>query len=73
MTLDDWDEKMGKHLQLIEQGADIAARHARLLAGKPEFMTLAEGELIVVRSVLESALAKVIEAQRVYEAKEVVT
>jgi hypothetical protein len=69
MTLVEWDQTVGKNLQFIEAGAEMAARHARMLPFKPAFETKAKEELTAARKVLESALGSILAAEAVYEAK----
>jgi hypothetical protein len=69
MHIDDWRQQISKPLQFIEIGAEMAARHARMLPGRPEWETKAEAELIATRKVLEDALENVIAAQEVYASK----
>ena len=69
MTLEDWDKKIGPRLQLIEAGAAMAERHVRALQVRPGFDTLAQDELQKVREALESALAKIVNAQNIYHDK----
>jgi hypothetical protein len=66
MNLADWEKKVSPHLQFIEAGAQMAARHARALPLRPGFESLAEDELRKVREVLQSALTQVIVAQAAY-------
>jgi hypothetical protein len=70
MTLFDYDLTVKPHLQFIEAGAAMVARHARALPVKPGFETAAECLLADARKVLESALASIIEAEAMYAAKE---
>jgi hypothetical protein len=69
MTLSDWRANVSSHLQFIEAGAEMAARHARMLPCRADFQTVAQDELAATRKVLETALAKIIAAEFVYEAK----
>jgi hypothetical protein len=69
MDLQDWDVKVKPHLHFIEAGAEMAARHARLLLIRPDFTTHAQDELVQARQVLESALTTIKTAQEAYEAK----
>lgn len=69
MNLFDYDLNIKPHLNFIEAGASMAARHARLLVSRPEFRTKAQDELAETRKVLESALASINVAERAYEAK----
>lgn len=69
MSLDDWDRNVRPHLQFISAGAEMSARHARLLLAKPDFETLAGDDLRKVRMTLETALACVTAAEAIMEAK----
>lgn len=69
MTLIEYDQTIGRNLQFIEAGAEMAARHARALIAKPAFETKAQDELAEARTVLEAALQKIIAAQTAYESK----
>lgn len=71
MELSEWREKVSKHLQFIEAGAQMTVRHAEMLPLKPSFETKAEDELVKARAVLEGALANIIAAQAVYANKPV--
>ena len=66
MNLAEWNEKISPHLNFIEAGAQMAARHARQLVMRPDFESLAEDELRKTREVLQAALSKVIIAQADY-------
>lgn len=66
MNLADWEQKVSPHLQFIEAGASMAARHARQLVLRPDFESLAEDELRKTREVLQAALSNVIIAQAAY-------
>jgi uncharacterized membrane protein YfbV (UPF0208 family) len=67
MTLEDWDQKVSPHLQFIEAGAAMAARHARQLVAKPDFDSLAEDELDKAFRVLAAALDQIITARKAYK------
>lgn len=69
MTLEDYDKEVRPHLNFIQAGAEMAARHARALAVRPSFETKAEDQLHEARKVLESALASVIDAEVAFENK----
>jgi len=69
MTLQDWDTKVRPHLNFIRSGAEMAARHARQLPLRPAFESRAQDELAEARTVLETALQKIIAAQAAYESK----
>lgn len=71
MTLSEYDLRVKPHLNLIEAGAEMAARHARSLPFKPGFTTKAQDELAETRTVLENALANIIAAQAIYSNKPV--
>jgi hypothetical protein len=69
VTLEQWRASVSPHLNFIEAGAEMAARHASALPLKPTFPTHAQDELAKTRAVLEAALANIIKAQSVYESK----
>jgi hypothetical protein len=69
MTLEEWDSAVKPHLQKIECGAELAARHARELPVKPNFASNAQHELQQARQTLEKALADIVAAELAYEAK----
>lgn len=69
MTLVEHDLKVKPHLEFIEAGASMAARHARALPHKMAFTTHAQDELAEARRVLENALAMIVAAEAEYEAK----
>lgn len=69
MTLAEHDVKVKPHLNFIEAGAEMVARHTRALPFKMAFTTHAQDELAETRKVLESALATITAAEAEYEAK----
>jgi hypothetical protein len=69
-TMSRWYFDISKHLQLIEAGAEMAARHAGRLVAKPNFETLAEDELAKAERILEKALQDVREARAKYGSKD---
>lgn len=71
MTLSEYDQRIKPRLELIAAGAEMAARHVRLLPYKPGFTTTAEDELAETRSALEAALQNIIAAQAIYAGKPV--
>lgn len=69
MTLEEHREKIQPHLILITAGAEMAARHVRMLPHKMPYPTHAADELAETRQTLETALEKIKAAQAEYEAK----
>jgi len=67
MTLEDWDKNVSHHLQFIEAGASMAARHAAALPVRPGFETLAEDELDKAFKSLAKALDQIITARKAYQ------
>jgi hypothetical protein len=41
LTLEEWDDRVGRHLRMIEAGSEICENHARQLLGLPDFETRA--------------------------------
>lgn len=69
LSLQDYDEAVKPHLNYIEAGAEMAARHARALKVRPNFDTKAAAQLQETRRVLEHALAEIDAAQSTYNNK----
>lgn len=69
MPLSEWDKRVAPHLQFITSGAQMAARHARMLPVRPGFQSYAEDELAQCRQVLTEALAEIERAQAEYQCK----
>lgn len=69
MTLSQWDKDVRPHLHLIEAGAEMAARHVRMLPVRPNFESIAESDLAEARTVLQNALARIIAAQATFQSK----
>ena len=69
MTLEQWDADVGRHLQMIEAGAEIVARHARALAGMPEWQTRAMDELQLAERIMSRALVRLATARQILENK----
>lgn len=69
LPLDEYHEYVGRHLEMIEAGAEMTARHANQMMQKPSFLTKAECHLDRAEEVLEAALAKVREARSIYQHK----
>jgi hypothetical protein len=66
LSLAEWDERIGKHLHGIEAGADMCLRHAHQMAFRPDFETLALGDLERAEKTLEAALRKIRSAAMLY-------
>jgi hypothetical protein len=69
MPLAEWDQRVAPHLQFIISGAQMAARHARMLPVRPGFQSYAEDELASCRRVLADALEEIVKAQAEYQRK----
>lgn len=67
IPLADWEASVRPHLDFIEAGASMAARHARALSRRPGFESLAEDELRRTREALQRALSDVMAAQDAYQ------
>ena len=66
-TLEEWNRTVKPHLDFIAAGAEMAARHARMLPVRGDWRSLSQDELEATRKVLETALAKIIAAEVHYE------
>lgn len=71
LPLEQYRQRVGHHLDLIEAGAEMTARHVRYLDRRPMFDTNAQIELDHAEAVLERALAKVRAAKAAYDSKPV--
>lgn len=71
LPLDEYRDRVGHHLDMIEAGANMTARHVRTLDRRPSFDTRARGELDSLEATLERALAKVRDAKAGYDSKPV--
>lgn len=69
LPLDEYRQRVGHHLELIEAGAEMAARHVRALDRRPAFDARAREELDCTEMVLEQALSKVRAAKVAFEQK----
>lgn len=69
LTLLEYDEQVGRHLEMIEAGAEICERHSRQLLEMPDFETRAADDLARATSTLARALARVVAARRMMEGK----
>jgi hypothetical protein len=69
MPLDQWDHSVGYHLQMIEAGAEMCARHTERLPLRPDFRSLAEEEMRQCEAALLHALTNVRLALAAYGAK----
>lgn len=65
----EYNTKVKKHLELIEAGAEMTARHARAIDRQPCFQTRARSELDQTEATLERALAHVRAAKATYDRK----
>lgn len=66
LTLEEWDEKVGRHLHMIEAGAEICESHARQLIGLPDFdlrVTDSMERAAVILGMIVNALARLEQAK----------
>lgn len=66
-TLEEWNAKVKPHLDFIAAGAEMAARHARLLPVRGWWRSSSQDELETARKVLEAALAEIAAAEVHFE------
>ena len=71
VAMENWDRDISHHLQMIQAGAEMAARHANQLVGRPNFATLAQDQLAATEVILQTALQKVSDAIVNYGSKPV--
>jgi hypothetical protein len=70
LSLEEWDELVGRHLQLIEAGAEICERHAKQLMGMPDWQTRAAQDVARVERLLSSALTTIVRTRQEMERKQ---
>jgi coenzyme F420-reducing hydrogenase alpha subunit len=66
LTLEQWDEMVGRHLRMIEAGAEICESHALQLLGMPDFETRAADSMeraVLTLTMISDALAKLTKAK----------
>lgn len=71
IPLDEWHQRVAKHLDLIEAGAMMCARNARQLPLRPVDKTTAEASLEECEAALRNALIMIRRALAVYRGKPV--
>jgi len=71
LPLDQWDAKVKPHLHGIAAGADMCARHAEQMFLRPNFESLAAGDLEHIEQILIAALEKIHLAQAIYRGKKI--
>jgi hypothetical protein len=69
LPLEEWDELIGRHLQLIEAGAEICENHAKQLFGVPEWETRAADQLDKAERLISSALLRLNKAKQEMKGK----
>jgi hypothetical protein len=69
LTLEEWDDLIGRHLHMIEAGAEICESHAKQLMGIPEWETRALSKLMVAEKLVSHALTRLAQARQHMERK----
>lgn len=69
MTLDDWTHGVAHHLRMIKSDAKDIVNHASAMRSRPDFYTMAEGELQMCRDVLAGVLAQIDQAIKIIREK----
>ena len=72
MDLEEYDKKVGTHLDFIRHGTEMVVRHISHLEERPDFITLAEDELAQGISLIEESLDRLREAHKNYLSKPVI-
>lgn len=70
LTLEQWDALIGRHLQLIEAGAEICENHAKQLFGLPDWETRSADKLLLVERLLNNALMRIAKARQEMDRKQ---
>lgn len=69
LPLEEYRQRVGHHLDLIEAGAEMTVRHVLALDRRPAFDTRAQAELDHAERVIETALLKIRSAKKSYAGK----
>jgi hypothetical protein len=69
LTLKEWDYLVGRHLHLIEAGAEMCERHATQLLGTPEWETRAMERVEEAERALVGALVRLNRARDLMKEK----
>lgn len=69
MSISEYDQTIKPHLTAAQEYAYRATREISRLPARPAFFTLAQDELAQARKSLEGALATVMAAEALFEAK----
>jgi hypothetical protein len=72
LTLQEWDELIGRHLHMIEAGAEICESHAKQLFGVPEWEIRCTDKLMMVERMLGNALTHIAKTRQELERKHLV-
>jgi hypothetical protein len=64
LTLEQWDDLIGRHLQMIEAGAEICENHTKKLFGVPDWETRSADKLALVENLLSKALLRIAKARQ---------
>jgi hypothetical protein len=70
LTLEEWDDQVGKHLRMIEAAAEICERHSRLLMGMPDWDTKAAEALWEAENIMGRALTRIAKVRHDMAGKE---
>jgi hypothetical protein len=70
LSLEEWDQLVGRHLHMIEAASEIIERHANLLFGLPDFKTRAAQDLDKAERILGSALTRLATARQAMDRKQ---
>jgi hypothetical protein len=71
LPLAEYDEKIGRHLKYIREGADMIVRHVDQMVFRPDFESLAEAEIEKAETWLVTALERVRRAKAEFRKKPV--
>jgi hypothetical protein len=70
LTLEEWDQLIGRHLHMIEAASEIIERHANQILGMPDFETRAAQDLDKTETLLGRALTRVATARQALARKQ---
>jgi hypothetical protein len=67
MSLEEYDQKIGTHLDFISAATEVIERHINMMEGQPDFNTIAKSDLNQIVNTLYRVFTKLSAAQAKFE------
>lgn len=71
LTLEEFDQRVARHLHMIEAGVELCERHVDQLIFRPSFETICENDLARLEEIMAEAMRRIHDAQRKYYGKKI--